>query len=197
MVLIVVGVFFILYWSYSQLYNPLIVKTRNLINENNELMVMSLMAEKAGTIKEDNEDKVDNHRLAFAKFNEKIPEKSYLPETIKFIEELGKENNIDLLLAQYVLSEDLLISNAGGDCQECLFEIDVRGSYLNLTKFIRGIENATRLYNIESITMNMDSVTEINEELMEEILVYNSPAITMKVIFKSYYDNISWGGIEG
>ncbi len=184
------AVFLIIYCFYLYLYNPLIVKTGNLIEENNELIMISLVIDKAESRKDsDNEDRP---RQAFAKFNEKLPEGPYLPETIKFIEELSKENNLELLMTQYGLGEEIFNNKGAGECQECLFEIDVMGSYLDLTKFIRGIENAIRLYNIESISMTMEQMTATNFELMGEASVYNPQAIIMKVIFKSYYDNISW-----
>ena len=87
------AVFLIIYCFYLYLYNPLIVKTADLIDENNELIMMSLIVDKAENRKDD--DNEDRQRQAFAKFNEKLPERLYLPETIKFIEELSKENNND------------------------------------------------------------------------------------------------------
>lgn len=194
LLLITFVVFLIIYLFYGQIYKPLVFKTQNLMEANNELMAMGHMVEKAAYAMDDN---IDSQKQAFAKFNEKIPEQAYIPETIKFIEELASKHKLDLLMAQYVLSEDTLRVNKVGECQESLFEIDLSGSYLNLTKFIGEIENASRLYNIESISMTMESVAETNEELMAETLVYNPQAIVMKVFFKSYYDNISWEGIKG
>ncbi len=188
------GLLLILYLFYVQAYKPVTLKTQKLVKENQEIIKMGYRAEKADKIMVDN---AESRKQAFVEFCEKVPEKAYLPETIDFLEKLSKYNKVELLMTQYILSEDLLINNIEGECQECLFEIDLTGSYLNLTKFIGGIEAAPRLYNIESITMTMEEAIEINEELGEETLVYNPQVISMKIIFKTYYDNIGWEGIKG
>ncbi len=188
------GILLILYLFYVLAYKPLILKTQKLIDENKEVIKMGYRVEAADKMMADN---AESQKQAFAEFSEKVPEKAYLPETIDFLEKLSKDNKVELLMTQYILSEDLLISNIKEECQECLFEIDLTGSYLNLTKFIRGIEDAPRLYNIESISMTVEEVVEINEEVGEETLVYNPQVIVMKIIFKSYYDNIGWEGIKG
>ena len=64
------------------------------------------------------------------------------------------------------------------------FEIELIGSYFNLTKFVKELEKAERLYTIDSIKMTANQAGTDTEDNADEVL--------MNLVFKCYYDNINW-----
>lgn len=191
----ILGVFLIIYLFHTYIYSPLVVERQKLINENKELEAIALLVSNLG---EGKSGKILEEKMQeFERLNKKVPEDDYIPETIKEIEDMSKENRVKLLKTQYFLDEATNETEEGTRYQECLFEIDVLGSYSNLTKFVRKLEKADRLYTISSIKMTLVQSNEEDFATSEEIQNYTSNSLIMNLTFKSYYDNISWDDIKG
>lgn len=185
----------LIYLFYTYLYTPLMTNTQKIINENSELEAVAVLMSKLD--EEDSKKVLDKKRQEFEELNKKVPEDVYLPETIKEIEEMSKKNEVKLLKTQYYFDKDADETDEKIGYKECLFEIDMVGSYSSLTKFVKELEKADRLYTIESIKMNLDQSSDADFTTEEEIQSHTPNRIFMILIFKCYYDNISWDKIKG
>ncbi len=195
MLLSVFGVCLVLYLFYAYLYQPLINSTEKLVNENNQLEAVSVLADKLDA---GDSNKISDEKLAaFIKLNQKVPEQPYIPETIKQIEDMSKEHNLKLVRTEYDQGKAVLPADEEVNYKECFFEIEVKGTYLNLTKLVRDLEKTDRLYDIERITMMAEATLIEDLETANQEVGYSSHDILMTVVFKSYYDEIAWPNIKG
>lgn len=177
----------VIYLFHTYLYTPLIASTQNIINENNELMAVTVLVSKLSD--EESQKALDKKRQEFAEFNKKVPEDVYLPETIKEIEKMSQKNKVELIKTRYYLDDQDTNQLEEVSYKECFFEIELIGSYFNLTKFVKELEKAERLYTIDSIKMTANQAGTDTEDNADEVL--------MNLVFKCYYDNINWDDVKG
>lgn len=177
----------VIYLFHTYLYTPLIASTQNIINENNELMAVTVLVSKLSD--EESQKALDKKRQEFAELNKKVPEDVYLPETIKEIEKMSQKNKVELIKTRYYLDDQDTNQLEEVSYKECFFEIELIGSYFNLTKFVKELEKAERLYTIDSIKMTANQAGTDTEDNADEVL--------MNLVFKCYYDNINWDDVKG
>ncbi|NLB88441.1 MAG: type 4a pilus biogenesis protein PilO [Syntrophomonadaceae bacterium] len=184
--LFALALLFLIYLFYTYLYTPLITNTEKILQENSELEAVTVLVTKLD--EEESKEVLDKKRQEFEELNKKVPEDVYLPETIKELEEMSKKNEVQLVKTQYYFDKenDKDKDEETISYKECLLEIDMVGAYSNLTKFVKALEKAERLYTIDSIKMNLDQAgTNTGQEII------------MTLVFKCYYDNISWDDVNG
>lgn len=205
-----------LFYCFNKyLYQPLQDDTARLATENAQLENM-INSEQERVVKSRNLQK-QRRKLEeeYQQMMVKVPEHSYIPEIISFLENNALDSSVTLNKINYRREEksvgatkepdDKSISNY----QPCTLEISVRGNYFNLLSFLMKIEQSPRIYIINggSFIASEKKMGSRSQPLdSENDAIIPSPAVpleaegsvrfdsnnlTMKLQLTAYYDPTS------
>ncbi len=184
--------FLAIYLFYILLYKPLLVSINSMKQENEDLQTLLVMTKKE--VEKNTDQEFDAKVSEFINLNKKLPEQPYIPETIQFIEDIGRANKLNIIHIEY--DENKSKQSDGdkiGHC-ELVFELAFIGSYRNLVNLVTDIEKESRIYQIKQISLlsNNNPKSDISDDMS-----YSKEDIVMNIVFKSFYNDIRWHNIKG
>ncbi|HZK44490.1 MAG TPA: type 4a pilus biogenesis protein PilO [Syntrophomonadaceae bacterium] len=182
-------VLLIIYLFYSLLYQPLLASIDKIVEENNEIQAISVLANKLNEGDYNNE--LDKKRAKLDKLNKQVPERLYKPEIIKFVEEMSRKHDLKILKAEYLDENEDKTDKEENLVYESLAKLDIQGEYKNLIKLVHELEKAERIYNIKKISMQVNQMEQITPDIIDESIFYNADNLLMSITFSNYYDELS------
>lgn len=182
-------VLLIIYLFYSLLYQPLLASIDKIVEENNEIQAISVLANKLNEGDYNNE--LDKKRAKLDKLNKQVPERLYKPEIIKFVEEMSRKHDLKILKAEYLDENEDKTDKEENLVYESLAKLDIQGEYKNLIKLVHELEKAERIYNIKNISMQVNQMEQITPDIIDESIFYNADNLLMSITFSNYYDELS------
>lgn len=186
------------YAYYTYAYEPLQNQLMAVRSENQALSREIDQLKQAGPA-EDGEPSDSLHTIKqdFWAATNKVPTYPLVPESISFLETIGKDSGIDL--------KSLHISDpgtvqpgtnsgspaAGNSLMTQNYELAGTGGYFAFNSFLMKLEESQRIYLISSINIGSQPVSNaVSTAAPSPVQVYDGSSLTFTMSMTSYYDGI-------
>lgn len=205
------------YLTNHYIFQPLRTHKQLLISENNRLtMELQVLQTRIGKYQsmEQNESQIrDDYQSMLAE----VPQSPMIPSIIDYIETSARNAQVKLLSIRY--KENVVVaSNAARSGSENMqvipvnFQISASGSYFDLLSFVLEIENAPRIFIINSgkmslgkprqssngITASASKDMPVSDQVMDKIvpesLTYDQSESRLDLDFSALYHNLPSNG---
>ncbi|MGI5911732.1 MAG: type 4a pilus biogenesis protein PilO [Syntrophomonadaceae bacterium] len=156
LVLVILLSFYIFYISFYQPIKKDIVK---LTAENAKMQGLIENEKGKAERAREWENKKSEIKANYVQMKLKLPDQASIPEVISSLAQSAEDSNVNLQSISYYYREDNSYSNnlqiEDSTIKTCDFEIIANGSYYNLLLLLSKIEDAPRIYVINSLELNM------------------------------------------
>ncbi len=175
------------YIFYKFVYGPIINETNQLVIKNSKLKASQEIALKEALLNGNSE--LINNINKLNSLNAVIPNMPFIAESYKFFDDAARNNNLRFFASglENEINEKTINDNL--TYYECHYVLNLNGSYPNLVKFIREIEETERLYSLDSISLVMGQTTIVLEDGVTTT-DYNADDISIIVELKNFYDDL-------
>ncbi|MEA4923975.1 MAG: type 4a pilus biogenesis protein PilO [Syntrophomonadaceae bacterium] len=214
------GLFFVLGCVFlldQYLFKPLDQEARQLIAENNRLHEELQDIEERITRYQAMEKSESQPQAYYQELLEAIPQSPLIPDIIDFLETKARGNKIKLSSIHYKENKTRPSDSkpAGPGLQPASlepvnFQIVAGGSYYNLLSFVLALENAPRIYVINSLKISLavperypQGIAAANsgasseagaQSATPELLFYDQGQSILNLDFNAYYHNLLTDG---
>lgn len=183
--LILLGALIILVNGYlinNIVFKPMIAKKAALIIENAELNQQLEKIQGKGSQYTDSE-KQAQYIAEYEELLAKIPAAPMLPEIIDFVEVIAQADNVEIRSIQYKENPSPAQSvkpapeSDRGEIKSLDFQLTAQGSYFNLLSFLAKLENAPRIYivNTSKFTLTKEEQAYLTVTSLPAEETVNSP----------------------
>ncbi len=210
------GLFFLLGCVFlldQYLFKPLDRDARQLIAENNRLHEELQGIEERITRYQAMENSESKSQAYYQEMLEAIPQLPLIPDIIDFLETKARENKITLSSIHYkenkTRQSDSKPAGSGRQptsLEPVNFQIVASGSYYNLLSFVLALENAPRIYVINSLKISLaaperypQGIAAVNSGVSSSdagaqpaapvLLFYDQGQSILNLDFNTYYHN--------
>lgn len=202
-----------LYLTDHYLFQPLLIYKRHLIEENNRLSMELQQWEEKTNQYHSLQQQEPGIEADYQQMQAKVPSSPMISDIIVYLETSAREARVKLVSIQYresapsnYNSEESELANERA--KPLNFQIVASGSHFNLLSFILKIENAPRIYIINSSKISLvrtasssygpavepssddtRTLNDLDTQAVPESLAYDMDNSQLNLDFNAYYDD--------